>query len=631
MEGPASLFTPPFHCWSPTPATTTTTTTISSLLIMAHGVLVSLLALLFPVLLPAAALNECGGVVDTQQHHTGVLTSPGYPDHYPENATCTWILQAPLHEKIRLEFHDFDVTGSAGCHGDYVSISSRAPRTSSGGSGEEAEERYCGALGPGVVTSAGDTLVVTFASNAKGSCRGFNASYSVREEWVTCGSVTQAEEFTFASPSYPDSLPASPLQCSVTVDHGCDSPICQLRLDFDEFMLQPPYWGECKYDRFYAESTTPLPFLCGANNESHMYVNVEGRSKTELTFLLQELEYYLYNCYDIYGSVTDEQTGDQEEEEKEGAKQDPQEKSLRKEREGMDVRDSRGRRSADKFLGSGHDEKLGLRHVRRKVRQAPTTATPAATTTAPVTTSPTTTTTTTSTTTTSTTTEADVTVALYNYKDAEVVTFPTRRAWRIRVTQIPCDCPKARVPKAPVGCLQYYRGLTGELKSFNFDGVGCYSEDRWCDFSTINHASDCDIRVGYTGHYNNLDYSVCVEPESGFCGIQYQQVGRNGFSLTNVTHFRDEDATPLAEVADESCMSDYLWVPGARDDQGSYSYERFCGTKLGNARKWGTVTSYSKPFHVRLVTDSDEHSMLADYMNRGFHLTYSQIPCKLSG
>ncbi|MPC58046.1 Tolloid-like protein 2 [Portunus trituberculatus] len=90
---------------------------------------------------------------------------------------------APLHEKIRLEFHDFDVTGSADCHGDYLSISSRPSWTSSRESGdeEETEEKYCGTQGPGVLTSTGDTLVVTFASNAKGSCRGFNASYSVKE------------------------------------------------------------------------------------------------------------------------------------------------------------------------------------------------------------------------------------------------------------------------------------------------------------------------------------------------------------------------------------------------------------------------------------------------------------------
>lgn len=47
------------------------------------------------------------------------------------------------------------------------------------------------------------------------------------------------------------------------------SKISIYRLDFDEFLLQPPYWGECKYDRFYAESATPLPVLCGVNNGSH--------------------------------------------------------------------------------------------------------------------------------------------------------------------------------------------------------------------------------------------------------------------------------------------------------------------------------------------------------------------------
>lgn len=50
------------------------------------------------------------------------------------------------------------------------------------------------------------------------------------------------------------------------------------------------------------------------------------------------------------------------------------------------------------------------------------------------------------------------------------------------------------------------------------------------------------------GHYNNLDYSVCVEPESGFCGIEYQQVGPQGFSLTNITEYQDDSVVPYAEV-----------------------------------------------------------------------------------
>ena len=33
---------------------------------------------------------------------------------------------------------------------------------------------------------------------------------------------------------------------------------------------------------------------------SLVYINVKGRSHTTLTFLLKELEYYLYNCYNLY-------------------------------------------------------------------------------------------------------------------------------------------------------------------------------------------------------------------------------------------------------------------------------------------------------------------------------------------
>ena len=42
-------------------------------------------------------------------------------------------------------------------------------------------------------------------------------------------------------------------------------------------------------------------------------------------------------------------------------------------------------------------------------------------------------------------------------------------------------------------------------------------------------------------------------------------------------------------------------------------------------------SGYSKPFTLRMVSDPDEFSLTTDYMNRGFHLQYSQIPCKLAG
>jgi hypothetical protein len=39
------------------------------------------------------------------------------------------------------------------------------------------------------------------------------------------------------------------------------------------------------------------------------------------------------------------------------------------------------------------------------------------------------------------------------------------------------------------------------------------------------------------------------------------------------------------------------------------------------------IISYSRPFLFRVVTDRDEITSSIDYMNRGFHLEYHQLPC----
>ncbi len=47
------------------------------------------------------------------------------------------------------------------------------------------------------------------------------------------------------------------------------------------------------------------------------------------------------------------------------------------------------------------------------------------------------------------------------------------------------------------------------------------------------------MTAGFTGHLNNLDYSVCVEQQYGFCGVEYSaadpaEIGP--FSLSNTTN-----------------------------------------------------------------------------------------------
>lgn len=69
-------------------------------------------------------------------------------------------------------------------------------------------------------------------------------------------------------------------------------------------------------------------------------------------------------------------------------------------------------------------------------------------------------------------------------------TFP--RLWRIKVTQIYCGS----INRADQGCLQYHAGISGRVRSFNFNTVS-------------------------GRQLSNQDYSICIRTERNFCGIQY--------------------------------------------------------------------------------------------------------------
>ena len=106
--------------------------------------------------------------------------------------------------------------------------------------------------------------------------------------------------------------------------------------------------------------------------------------------------------------------------------------------------------------------------------------------------------------------------------------------------------------KAPDGCLQFHTNISGNVKSFNYNGVGCFSNDHVCDPDNLE---SCEFvaggpppllfpliplfatdHSGYTGQLNNLDYTVCIDQEYGFCGTEfYQELEPGSFSLTNKT------------------------------------------------------------------------------------------------
>jgi hypothetical protein len=128
------------------------------------------------------------------------------------------------------------------------------------------------------------------------------------------------------------------------------------------------------------------------------------------------------------------------------------------------------------------------------------------------------------------------------------------RSWRIRVSQIHCGS----INKADQGCLQYFTGVNGRVKSFNFDP-----------------ASGRQL--------SNQDYSICIRTERNFCSIQYTACtdpsGTNrsrSFTLSGDSNTRyTSQIGGGVSGQPNSCPNDWLMIPCAKN-AGKFSSSTNC-------------------------------------------------------
>uniref|UniRef100_A0A8C5K2B0 CUB domain containing protein 2 n=1 Tax=Jaculus jaculus TaxID=51337 RepID=A0A8C5K2B0_JACJA len=145
--------------------------------------------------------DTCGGVLTGL---SGVLSSPEYPNNYPNNVECRWLIRAMGSAAIKLVFVDFQVEGSEQCSYDYVAVL--------GASGPARGHYYCGRTRPPTLVSLGPELQVVFKSDFNIGGRGFKAHYFSGE----CQEVYTAVRGNFSSPQYPGSYPNN-IRCHWTI------------------------------------------------------------------------------------------------------------------------------------------------------------------------------------------------------------------------------------------------------------------------------------------------------------------------------------------------------------------------------------------------------------------------------
>ncbi|KAG7524919.1 neuropilin-1 isoform X2 [Solea senegalensis] len=116
--------------------------------------------------------------------NSGVIKSPGFPEKYPNNLDCTFMIFAPKMSEIILEFESFelepDPTPPSGvfCRYDRLEIWDGFP-----GVGPYVG-RYCGQNTPGRIISYTGILALTINTDSAIAKEGFSANFTVIERTV---------------------------------------------------------------------------------------------------------------------------------------------------------------------------------------------------------------------------------------------------------------------------------------------------------------------------------------------------------------------------------------------------------------------------------------------------------------
>ena len=130
-----------------------------------------------------SALNE---------NNTGVIYSPGFPNHYPKNAKCFWTIGNHGYDHLVLNFTLIDLENS--CHDKVIVKDGRYTWSTKLG-------EYCQGTKktPFVVTPTGRFARVEFTSDSVGTGKGFLMFYKFLQFPYTTSSPTTERSMTHSS------------------------------------------------------------------------------------------------------------------------------------------------------------------------------------------------------------------------------------------------------------------------------------------------------------------------------------------------------------------------------------------------------------------------------------------------
>ncbi|KAM9840323.1 adhesion G-protein coupled receptor G6 [Aulostomus maculatus] len=97
----------------------------------------------------------------------GEITSPCYPQKYPNSQACKWVIQAPAGFIIQLSFLDFDLEEAPGCIYDRLVVNTGS-----------TDVKFCGPTANGLtLNSTGNLMELSFSSDFSVQKKGFSVSF----------------------------------------------------------------------------------------------------------------------------------------------------------------------------------------------------------------------------------------------------------------------------------------------------------------------------------------------------------------------------------------------------------------------------------------------------------------------
>ncbi|KAJ8670094.1 hypothetical protein QAD02_001353 [Eretmocerus hayati] len=165
--------------------------------------------------------NSCGGRYFAE---SGYIRSPGYPEKYPKNKNCVWIIEARNKFQVTATFNSFQLENSSNCIYDFLEVRSGSQDNS------PLLGKFCGSRIEQEITSMTNQMFIKFVSDSSSQRQGFEIYW--RSTKTGCGGNFKTSSGTIMSPNYPENYYHRAL-CTWTIKVSAGSIVRFTFVDFD--------------------------------------------------------------------------------------------------------------------------------------------------------------------------------------------------------------------------------------------------------------------------------------------------------------------------------------------------------------------------------------------------------------